>query len=164
MVASMTIFLNSEAEDFYQWPATFRTPFSKLLVSLFCLLFVFVFKVHIISKCIPESFFSSSQIPSRTFLIKETWILTIPSHAPLNIWTNTSNISLQPPLFPFYGDDVGVREAARRRQWGRMILQGDELQPRSALPLPSKGTRFIQRLQHLCTKSHIPFPSLRTLP
>lgn len=46
----------------------------------FCL-FVFLFKVRIISRCIPESSFSSSQFPCRTFLLKERWILPVPSHA-----------------------------------------------------------------------------------
>lgn len=81
-------------------------------------LFVFLFKVRIISRCIPESSFSSSQFPCRTFLLKERWILPVPSHATLNISTDPPNISLHPPLLPCYigHDHVGVREAARRRQ------------------------------------------------
>lgn len=80
------------------------------------------------SKGIPESFFSSSQVPFKPFLLKETWLLTIPSWTPWNIWKNTSNISLHPPLFPYYvSHHVNAREVARRR---------------SVLPLASRGLRF----------------------
>lgn len=92
---------------------------------------------------IPESFFSSSQFPLRPFLLKETWLLTLPSCTPWNIWKNTSNISLHPLLFPCsVSRRVGAREAARGRQHGRLVLTGDLLQPRSALPAASGGLRL----------------------
>lgn len=124
----------------------------------------FLLKVHIqLQKCSRE-FLQQLPVSLQALSLKREWLLTIPSCAPWNIWKNTSNIFLPPPLFPCYvSHHVGVREAARRRQHGRLMLRGDSCSPAQRSPWIQGGSDFLRRLQHVYTKSYTSFSSATTL-
>lgn len=139
----MTIFLKSEAEAVF-----IRDQQHSELFSLNC--FFCSWKYICNSKGILQTFLCRSQFPFRPFLLKETWLLTIHSHVPGNIWKSPSNKSLYPPLFPCVSHHVGKREAA---DWCWKMTCCS-----TALPLASSGLRFpTKAMTHLYKIIHIFF-------